>query len=34
VVKRPGKGAAAVGESYAIMPLEDMVKLLKDAGYA
>jgi Holliday junction resolvase len=34
VVKRPGKGAAAVGESYAIMPLEDMLKLLKDAGYA
>ena len=34
VVKRPGKGAASVGESYAIMPLEDMLKLLKDAGYA
>ena len=34
VVKRPGKGAAAIGESYAIMPLEDMLKLLKDAGYA
>ena len=34
VVKRPGKGVAAIGESYAIMPLEDMLKLLKDAGYA
>lgn len=34
VVKRPGKGAAAIGESYAIMPLEEMLKLLKDAGYA
>ena len=33
VVKRPGKGASALGESYAIMRLEDMLKLLKDAEF-
>lgn len=33
VVKRPRKGASALGESYAVMRLEDMVRLLKDAGY-
>lgn len=34
VVKRPGKGEKALGESYAIMPLEDMLKLLKDAEFS
>jgi Holliday junction resolvase len=34
VVKRPGKGAAAVGDSYAVMRLEDMLDLLHGAGYA
>ena len=33
VVKRPGKGAAAVGESYAVMRLEDMLLLLKEAHF-
>jgi len=33
VVKRPGKGAAALGESYAVMRLEDMVTLLKSAKF-
>ena len=34
VVKRPGKGAAALGESYVVMRLEDMLKLLKDADFS
>ena len=33
VVKRPGKGEKAVGDSYAIMRLSDMIQLLKDAGF-
>jgi len=33
VVKRPGKGAAAVGDSYAVMRLEDMLLLLKEAHF-
>ena len=33
VVKRPGKGASALGESYAVMRLEDMVTLLKSAKF-
>ena len=33
VVKRPGKGKAAVGDTYAVMRLGDLVALLKEAGY-
>lgn len=33
IVKRPGKGAKAVGESYVVMRLDDFVELLKDADY-
>ena len=33
VVKRAGKGAKAVGESYAVMRLDDLVELLQEAGY-
>lgn len=34
VVKRPGKGEKAVGDSYAVMRLSDLVELLKEAGYS
>ena len=34
VVKRPGKGEKALGESYAVMRLEDMLKLLRDAHFS
>jgi hypothetical protein len=34
VVKRPGKGEKAVGDSYAVMRLSDLVDLLKEAGYS
>jgi hypothetical protein len=33
VVKRPGKGEKAVGESYVVMRLDDFVHLLKEAKY-
>lgn len=33
VVKRPGKGEKALGDSYAVMRLEDMVRLLQEAGF-
>lgn len=33
VVKRQGKGAKAVGESYAVMRLDDLVDLLGEAKY-
>jgi Holliday junction resolvase len=34
VVKRPRKGVAALGESYAVMRLDDVVRLLKDADFS
>ncbi len=34
VVKRPGKGEKAVGDSYAVMRLSDLIELLKEAGYS
>lgn len=34
VVKRAGKGEKALGDSYAVMRLEDVVALLQEAGYA
>ena len=33
VVKRPGKGVKQLGESYAVMRLEDVAVLLRLAGY-
>ena len=33
VVKRPGVGEKSLGETYAIMRLEDITSLLKEAGY-
>lgn len=33
VVKRPGKGEKALGDSYALMRLEDLVDLLNEADY-
>lgn len=33
IVKRSGKGAKAVGESYVVMRLDDFVELLEDAQY-
>ena len=33
VVKRPGIGEAKIGDSYAILRLEDVSSLLKEAGY-
>jgi len=33
VVKRPGKGEKAVGDSYAVLRLSDLVQLLNEAGY-
>lgn len=33
VVKRPGKGAKALGDSYAVMRLSDLIVLLTEAGY-
>lgn len=33
IVKRPGKGAQAVGDSYAVLRLCDLVDLLKEANY-
>lgn len=33
VVKRPGVGEKSIGETYAIMRLEDASSLLKEAGY-
>lgn len=33
VVKRPGKGEKALGESYVVMRLEDLTDLLIEAGY-
>ena len=34
VVKRPGKGEKALGDSYVVMRLSDLVELLKEAGYS
>ena len=34
VVKRPGKGEKALGDSYVVMRLDDLIKLLGEAGYA
>jgi len=34
VVKRPGKGAQSLDETYAVMRLCDAVALLEEAGYA
>jgi hypothetical protein len=33
VVKRPGKGKTALGDTYAVMRLSDLIDLLKSAGY-
>lgn len=33
VIKRPGKGEKALGESYAVMRLDDLAQLLEDAGF-
>lgn len=33
VVKRPGKGEKALGESYAVLQLDDLVALLREAGF-
>jgi len=33
VVKRSGKGAKAIGDSYVVMRLNDFVELLKEAKY-
>lgn len=33
VVKRPGVGEKSLGDTYAILRLEDLTSLLKDAGY-
>ena len=34
VVKRPGKGAQSLEDTYAVMRLCDVVRLLQEAGYA
>lgn len=33
IVKRAGKGKSAVGDNYAVMRLDDLVDLLKVAGF-
>ena len=33
ISKRAGKGAKAVGDSYAVMRLDDLIVLLQEAGY-
>jgi len=33
VVKRPGKGEKALGDSYAVMRLSDIITILKDSGF-
>lgn len=33
VVKRPGKGKAAVGDNYVVMRLDDLIGLLKVGGF-
>lgn len=33
VVKRPGKGEKALGDSYVVMRLQDLTELLQEAGY-
>ena len=33
VVKRPGVGEKTIGDTYAVMRLEDLSSLLKEAGY-
>lgn len=33
VVKRPGVGEKSLGDTYAILRLEDLSSLLKEAGY-
>jgi hypothetical protein len=34
VVKRAGKGAKALGDSYVVMRLDDVIRLLSDADYS
>ena len=34
VVKRPGVGEKNLGDTYAVMRLEDAVSLLREAGYS
>lgn len=34
VFKRPGVGVKTLGESYALLRLEDIAQLLKEAGYS
>lgn len=34
VFKRPGIGTKNLGKTYALMELEDLVQLLKEAGYS
>jgi Holliday junction resolvase len=34
VVKRPGKGEKALGDSYVVMRLSDLVSLLQEADYS
>lgn len=34
VVKRKGKGEKALGESYVVMRLDDLIELLKEANYS
>jgi hypothetical protein len=34
VFKRPGVGTKSLGKTYALLTLEDLAQLLKDAGYA
>lgn len=33
IVKRPGKGEKALGDSYVVMRLDDFIELLQDAQY-
>jgi len=33
VVKRPGKGDKALGDTYVVMRLDDFVDLIQEAGY-
>ncbi len=34
VVKRPGKGEKALGDSYVVMRLDDFIDLIEDAQYS
>lgn len=33
IAKRAGKGKKALGDSYAVMRLDDLIELLQEAGY-